>query len=89
MAQSEAELGYLMANGSRVAVQYRQAILLMRAGPKKHRVVAVSSLSAVDRNSTFIRWVERLAQDKLKGENGSKVLSFDVHSDMKSSDIDA
>ncbi|MEE9313234.1 MAG: HlyD family efflux transporter periplasmic adaptor subunit [Rhizobiaceae bacterium] len=88
-AETEAELGYLMVNGSRVAVQYRQALLLMRAGPKNHRVVAVSSLSAVDRNSTFIRWVERLAKDKLAGDNMSKVLSFDVRKDAASSDLDA
>ena len=88
-AATEAELGYLIVNGSRVAVQYRQASLLMRSGPKKHRVTAVSSRSAVDRNSTFIRWIERLAYRKLAGENGSKVVSFDVHQEVESDDIDA
>lgn len=88
-AESEAELGYLMVNGSRVAVQYRQALLLMRSGPAKHRVVAVSSLSAIDRNSTFVRWVERLAKEKLAGENMAKVVSFDVRSEAAADDLDA
>ena len=88
-AESEAELGYLMVNGSRVAVQYRQALLLMRSGRSKHRVVAVSSLSAIDRNSTFIRWIVRMAAQKLAGENLSKVISFDVRSDSGADDLDA
>ena len=88
-AESEAELGYLIVNGSRVAVQYRQALLLMRSGPKKHRTVAVSSLSAIDRNSTFIRWIESLAKEKLAGENMSKVVSFDARENATKSDLDA
>ncbi len=88
-AETEAELGYLMVNGSRVAVQYRQALLVMRAGGAKHRVVAVSSLSAIDRNSTFIRWVERLAKLKLTGEDTAKVVSFDVRAEAASDDLDA
>ncbi|NKB50614.1 MAG: HlyD family efflux transporter periplasmic adaptor subunit [Rhizobiaceae bacterium] len=88
-AETEAELGYLMVNGSRVAVQYRQALLVMRSGGSKHRVVAVSSLSAIDRNSTFIRWVERLAKQKLTGEKEAKVFSFDVRVEAASDDLDA
>ena len=88
-ALTEAELGYLMVNGSRVALQYRQALLLMRAGPKKHRVVSVSSLSAIDRNSTFIRWIESLAFAKLQGENLSKVVSFNARADVTVQDLDA
>ncbi|MEM9733086.1 MAG: HlyD family efflux transporter periplasmic adaptor subunit [Pseudomonadota bacterium] len=88
-AQTEAELGYLIVNGSRVGVQYRQAILLMRSGPGGHRAEAVSSLSAIDRNATFIRWVERLAKDKLNKETMAKVLSFDAKAEAASSDLDA
>lgn len=89
-AETEAELGYLMVNGSRVAIQYRQALLLMRAGGgNKRRVVAVSSLSAIDRNSTFIRWVERLAKSKLNGEAGEKAVAFDVRAEAAASDLDA
>ncbi len=88
-AETEAELGYLIVNGSRVAVQYRQALLLLRSGPAKHRVVAVSSLSAIDRNSTFIRWIERLAGEKLAGENATKIVSFDARAKLAGSDLDA
>jgi multidrug efflux pump subunit AcrA (membrane-fusion protein) len=59
------------------------------AGGSKRRVVAVSSLSAIDRNSTFIRWVERLAKQKLVGENGAKLISFDVRAEASKSDLDA
>lgn len=88
-AATEAELGFLMVNGSRVAVQYRQALLLLRSGPDKYRVISVSSLSAIDRNSTFIRWVERLAKEKLAGDNVGKVLSFDAKREAAGSDLDA
>lgn len=88
-AETEAELGYLMVNGSRVAVQYRQALLLMKGGGGKRRVVAVSSLSAIDRNSTFIRWVERLARKKLAGENANKLIHFDIRSESVKDDLDA
>ncbi len=88
-AASETELGYLMVNGSRVAVQYRQALLLECRGKKKHRVTAVSSLSAVDRNSTFIRWAEALAKKQLAGEARDKVISFDAHAESADGNLDA
>ncbi len=88
-AETEAELNYLMVNGARVAVQYRQAILIMKSGPKKHRVQAVSSLSAFDRNSTFIRWVERLTDRKLSDENASKIVAFDARQEAEDDDLDA
>ncbi len=88
-AETEAELAYLMVNGSRVAVQFRQAALLMKTSRAGHRTVAVSSLSAIDRNSTFIRWVERLAKERLAGENDGKVLSFDVREGSDPGDVDA
>ena len=92
-AETEAELGYLMVNGARVAVRYRQALLLMRSGAKKHRVVAVSSLTAIDRNSTFVRWIERLAADQLTGEDGkgpdAKVRALDARAASTGGDLDA
>ena len=87
-AESLVELGYLMVNGSRVAVPYRQAILLMSRG-KAHRVEAVSSLSAVDRNATFVRWIEKLVEAKVDDENRSKIVSFDARRESGASDLDA
>ena len=87
-AETQVELGYLMVNGSRVAVAYRQAILVLRKG-KEHRVEAVSSLSAVDRNATFVRWIEKLVTAKLDDENRSKVVSFDARRESQASDLDA
>ena len=88
-AESEAELSYLMVNGSRTAVAYRHAMLLMRAGPKKHRMVAASSLSAIDRNSTLVRWIEALAERKLEGEALAKIVTFDARRESASDEIDA
>ena len=87
-AESQAELGYLVVNGSRVAVPYRQAILLMRVG-KGHRVVAVSSLSAIDRTSTFIRWLERLVAARVTDETAGKIVSFDARKESGDADLDA
>ena len=87
-AETEAELGYLMVNGSRVAVRYRQALLLMRSGPKKHRAVAVSSLTAIDRNSTFIRWIEKLAEREL-ADADAKVRALDARASSRDGDLDA
>lgn len=88
-ADTEAELGYLMVNGSRAVVGYRQALLLLNSGPRNHKVVSVSSLSAIDRNSTFIRWIERLARKKIGGENAGKIVSFDVRTEADKADLDA
>ena len=87
-AETLAELGYIAVNASRTAVPYRQAILLLRKG-KGVRVEAVSSLSAVDRNATFIRWIEGLVGAKLDDENRSKIVSFDARRESNSSDLDA
>ena len=87
-AETQAELGYIVVNASRVAVPYRQAILLMRHG-KGHRVEAVSSLSAIDRNATFVRWIEKLVRAKVDDENRSKIVSFDARRESASSDLDA
>ena len=88
-AETEAELGYLIVNGSRVALPYRQALLIMRAGPSKHHVAAVSSLSAIDRNSTFIRWVERMVRERVTKENLGKIVAVDAAQGESAADPDA
>ena len=87
-ALTTAELGYLMVNGSRVALAFRQAMLVLRHG-KGHRVEAVSSLSAVDRNATFVRWVEGLVARKVAGDNMAKIVSFDARRESAVGDLDA
>ena len=87
-AETQAELGYVIVNGSRIAVPYRQAILLMCAG-KGHRVVAVSSLSAIDRTSTFIRWLERLVAARVTPGTAGKIVSFDARKESADTDLDA
>ena len=69
--ETQAELRYLIVNATRRVVNYRQAFLLRKKGRKSYRVEAVSSLSAVDRNSNFIRWVGRIVTDSLR-QNGDE-----------------
>ena len=88
-AESEAELSYLLVNASRVAVPYRQALLLLRSGPGRHRVTAVSSLSAIDRSSTFIRWVERLAAEKIAPDSLGKIVAIDADEQADEPDAQA
>lgn len=89
LAASEAELGYLIVNGSRASVPYRQAILLLKSGGKGFKTFAISSLSAVDRNSTFVRWLEKTAKSHLAGESAAKVVSVDVRQHAMRDDVDA
>ncbi len=68
---SEAELRFLIVNATRRVINYRQAFLLIKKGSKKYITVAISSLSAVDRNSNFVRWIEESIGRSVK-ENGDK-----------------
>ena len=72
-ATDEAELVHLIANETRRLVAARQIIVLRRAaGKAKFRAAAISSLSTLDRDTPFLRWVEalvhRLVQEKGDGE---------------------
>ncbi len=79
---SEAELRYLIVNSTRGIISYRQAFLLLKKGKKKYVTKAVSSLSAVDRNSTFIRWIEGNVENSVRN-NGDESVAL-VTIDQKS-----
>lgn len=70
-ADSEAELRFLMVNSTRRIVSYRQAFLLSKKGPQEYITQAISSLSAVDRTSNFVRWIEQSVSDSVK-EHGDE-----------------
>ncbi|MEM7303535.1 MAG: HlyD family efflux transporter periplasmic adaptor subunit [Pseudomonadota bacterium] len=76
-AETEAELVYMMTNAPRALLKFRQAILLERRGKAGIKVRAVSSLAQVDRNSTFIRWAERLARDIQEKRDTSDAVLFE------------
>ena len=74
-AQSLKELQFLIVNETRRLIGYRQAILF-RAGitaKKVYRIEAVSSLSAVERNAPFIRWLERILHGVRKKQSAPPV----------------
>ena len=88
-AESEAELRFLMVNSTRKIVNYRQGFLLSKKGTKNYITDAISSLSAVDRNSNFVRWIEECVDNSVK-ENGDEDVAFiKVESDGHEENPDA
>ncbi len=75
IAESEAELRFMMVNSTRKIINYRQGFLLSKKGPKNYVAEAISSLSAVDRNSNFVRWIEECAINSVK-ENGDEEIAL-------------
>ncbi|PLX81158.1 MAG: hypothetical protein C0614_06955 [Desulfuromonas sp.] len=67
-AKDEAELQFLMVNETLELARYRQALLWRRSPSGATRIAAVSGLSAVDRNTPFIAWAERLCAALQRGE---------------------
>ncbi len=86
LSDSEAELRFLMVNSTRRVVPYRQGFLLSRKGPANYVVEAVSSLSAVDRNSNFIRWIESIAKDALKKHGDEETSLINISKDNARND---
>lgn len=88
-SESEAELRFLMVNSTRRVVNYRQGFLLSKKGPKNYQVEAVSSLSAIDRNSIFIRWIEEIVEKSLQENGDDEVALIKINLDADKSDPDA
>lgn len=61
-AASLRELIYHLANESRVALEFRQGVVLTRKRGRM-RVEAISSVSAIDRNAPMVRWIEAVVRD--------------------------
>lgn len=61
-ATSKEELYLLAANGMATLVGAEQAVVWVRGGLGKPRVVAISGLSSVERNIDFTHWFESAAQ---------------------------
>ncbi len=57
------ELHLHLCNASRKFLPFRQAFLCQyKAGGKKPRIVATSSVAGIDRNAPFIRWIEKICE---------------------------
>jgi len=61
-AESEKALQFLIVNESRRLISYRQAFLFSSKNNDRQdcRVEAASSLSVIDKNAPFIRWLEQI-----------------------------
>ncbi len=88
-AESEYELGYILVNAPRGIVKFRQAALLIKKAGRRYQVQTVSSLSEIDRNATFIRWMERLVSKQLIDGKEGEVTLFSPRQDGPENDPDA
>ena len=61
-AEGEEALAFTMVNETRRLIAYRQAALIDLRIPHRPRVVAVSSISIIERNAPMIRWLTSLAR---------------------------
>ena len=79
LAETEAELRFMMVNSTRRVVNYRQAFLLSKKGQNKYVTEAISSLSAVDRNSNFVRWIEQNVINSVaeQGDDEAALINID------------
>lgn len=76
-AQAEEALAFTLVNETRRLIAYRQAALIDLRRPGRPRVVAVSSVSVVERNAPMIRWLTGLARaaDRQGAEPAARPLS--------------
>lgn len=88
-AETEAELRFLMVNSTRKIVNYRQGFLLSKKGRKNYVTDAISSLSAVDRNSNFVRWIEECVDNSVKDNGDEETAFIKVTADNQEIDPDA
>ena len=61
-APDEPALRFITVNRTRSLLEYRQALLVRRGIDGRRRVVAISGVPNVDRNTPFVQWAERLVR---------------------------
>lgn len=77
-ATDENELVHLIANEVKKMTGARQALVFRRAGRGSMRVRGVSSVAVIDRDTPFIRWIEKIIA-KVEHETGlSEFKAFNV-----------
>ena len=81
-AESEKGLQFFIVNESRRLINYRQAFLFssIRSDKCHCRVETASSLSVIDKNSPFIRWLEYIVETLFDPEQIIKVQRIDSES---------
>lgn len=77
LATDEAELVHLIANETRRLVAARQIIVLRRTpAARPFRTAAVSSLSTLDNDTPFLRWIEGLIQRLIREKGDGEAVEF-------------
>ena len=77
-AESDKELIYQMVNSTRALIKFRQAMYFKRVGKKRFKIVSVSSLSAIETNSLFIRWLDNIIKMWVKDKGFEKADAFNI-----------
>ena len=91
-ATSRATLEFLMVNQTGRLIPCDQVIFLsLNQLGKKPRAKAISGVAAMDRNTPFVNWVEKMATRELKGSDALKphVLDWDGLDDYDRENRDA
>ncbi|MEL7465020.1 MAG: HlyD family efflux transporter periplasmic adaptor subunit [Pseudomonadota bacterium] len=71
------ELIFHLANESRVALEFRQGLVLTRKRGRM-RVEAISSVSALDRNAPMVRWIEAVVRDLEKTSGLAEIAALNL-----------
>jgi HlyD family secretion protein/Biotin-lipoyl like len=79
-AKTISELRFLIANETRRVVGARQVFILQPFGRKYH-VTAISSLTAVDRQSPLVQWIEKRCTDIVSTKNLTALLMLNLKSE--------
>lgn len=76
--QNEQELHYHWCNSSRRIVPYRQCFYGMTSKSGDFKLQSASSISIVDRNAPFSRWIEKIARNVLRGNESAGQVTFQL-----------
>ncbi len=77
-AQNENELVHLVANETRKLTGARQVAVFRRVRGDAFHTKAISSIAVVERDTPFIRWMEKLAKNIAKSGRGDESFSFNL-----------
>lgn len=72
-ADKATTLRFIIANETRGLLDYRQAALLESAATG-WRVTAISDVAAVDRSTTYVQWLERIARHCRRDADGAQTV---------------
>ncbi len=72
------ELTYMMVNEGRALIRFRQAFFLQRSGSSRYALKRISSISTVDRNTSFASILENAVRTDIKTKGAKSASSFSL-----------